>query len=145
MESKTIDSRLQLAKEREKRETHYIRDVTVSLTAKYSGMKRIGDFGNGAVSLVVFYVVLSPESGLFHFTYSDLLISKRKRPETRKPRSSHVPMQPASPKVLLRLTSALKTPPDISLIRDFRIPSHFHLSSYSVFNLSNFVMLLFIY
>ena len=41
--------------------------------------------------------------------------------------------------------SQFLTPPDISLIRDFRIPSHFHLSSYSVFNLSNFVMLLFIY
>ena len=34
------------------------------------------------------------------------------------------------------------TPPDISLIRDFRIPSHFHLSSYSVSNLSYFAMLL---
>ena len=68
MESKTIDSRLQLAKEREKRETYYIRDVTVSLTAKYSGVKRTGDFGNGAVSLVVFYVVLSPKCGLSLFT-----------------------------------------------------------------------------
>ena len=65
MKSKTIDSRLQLAKEREKRETSYIRDVKVSLTAKYSGMKRTGDFGNGAVSLVVFYVALSPKCGLF--------------------------------------------------------------------------------
>ena len=39
VESKTIDSRLQLAKEREKRETYYIRDVTVSLTARISVMK----------------------------------------------------------------------------------------------------------
>ena len=54
MESKTIDSRLQLAKEREKRETYYIRDVKVSLTAKYSDMNGPEYFGNGAMSLVVF-------------------------------------------------------------------------------------------
>ena len=63
VESKTIDSRLQLAKEREKRETHYTRDVTVSLTAKYSHHERTGDFGNGAMSLV-----LSPKCGLPLFT-----------------------------------------------------------------------------
>ena len=68
VESKTIDSRLQLAKEREKRETYYIRDVTVSLTAKYSDMSGRKLFVNGAVSLVVFYVVLSPKCGLSLFT-----------------------------------------------------------------------------
>ena len=68
MESKTIDSRLHLAKEREKRETYYIRDVTVSLTAKYSDNERTGDSGNDAMSLVVFYIVLSPKCGLSLFT-----------------------------------------------------------------------------
>ena len=39
MESKTINSILQLAKEREERETYYIRDVMVSLTARIDVMK----------------------------------------------------------------------------------------------------------
>ena len=68
VESKTIDSRLQLAKEREKRETHYTRDVTVSLTARISDMTGTETFVNGIMALVGIYVILSPDSGLFHFT-----------------------------------------------------------------------------
>ena len=67
MESKTIVDSNWL-KRREERETYYIRDANVSLTAKRSEALEWNRSGQVAMSLVVIYVVLSPKRGLFHFT-----------------------------------------------------------------------------
>jgi len=107
-----------LAKEREERETYYIRDANVSLTAKYSEAFEWNRSVKVAMSLVVIYVVLSPKRGLSHFTESDLIISKRERKNWKRGSNrAQLPMMSASSKVLFRRNSVLnQTPTSVSLI-----------------------------
>ena len=107
-----------MAKEREKRETYYIRDANVSLTAKYSEAFEWNRSVKVAMSLVVIYVVLSPKRGLSHFTESDLVISKRERKNWKRGSNrAQLPMMSASSKALFRPNSVLnQTPTSVSLI-----------------------------
>ena len=76
-----------------------------------------------AMSLVVIYVVLSPKRGLFHFTESDLIISKRERKNWKRGSNrAQLPMKLASSKVLFRRNSVLnQTQTSVSLITTISI------------------------